>query len=157
VLSDPFIDPSGLFTVDTNPTPVDQLVGGNNFKRKSVDHESHGEDVDRNDSRRKRARPSVQNNDTEADDSFVRGVEARVRAKEERKKAKSEKKRKRQSDASISAGSKGPKNKKQKQRHESKTSASKPLEIRPNQNSKRSNMDGRQNGQPNKKRKKAKA
>jgi len=157
VPSEPFIDPSGLFTVDTNPTPLDQLVRLNNSKRKSLDHESRGDNIDGDEARRKRARPSDQNKDSEADDSFERGVEARVRAREDRMKAKHKKKRKRPSDASISAGSKGPKDKKQKQRHESKTSASKPLAVRPIQSSKRPNTDGRQNGQPNKKRKKTKA
>jgi hypothetical protein len=94
------------------------------------------------------------------DDSFVRGVQARIKAKEDRRKARLNKKRKRQSDNSTSAsGSKGPKNKKQKQKHEAKSSSFIPLDAKPG-GGKRSNaepsMNGTQNGPPNKKRKKTK-
>lgn len=135
----------------------------NNPKRKIVDQEFLGENNDGNESRRKKARPSDQEHSFDLDDSFTREVDAKVRAKEERKKIRQEKKRKRQSDSSINAPNKRPMNKKQKQRHESKASASahKPSEISQSQSGKRSYTDpspgGKQNGQPNKKRKKSKA
>ncbi|KIX00075.1 uncharacterized protein Z518_05132 [Rhinocladiella mackenziei CBS 650.93] len=171
----PALDPSGLFTVDTNPTPIEQLFRDNSksgdksknqSKRKGDEPQVqlsyvNGASHDSPKKKKKKLKPSDQGpeQDSGADDSFLRGVEARLQAKEERKKAKQDKKRKRQSDSSISNGVKGPKNKKRKQRHDNKAS-SKTLEIRQNQSSKRPNAEstgtGTQNDQPSKKQKKNK-
>ncbi|EXJ94447.1 hypothetical protein A1O1_02843 [Capronia coronata CBS 617.96] len=172
----PVVDPSGLFTVDPNPTPVDHLfrnqgaVGDKSkktAKRKASDLEPQVQSRNGgfgNTQQVKKARLDYAKEEApvEEDDSFVRGVEARSRAKEERKKTKMEKKRKRQSDGSTNSVSKGPKNKKQKQKHAQKLpGATTPADTQANMGKKRSKEDstsnGAQNGQPAKKRKKSKS
>jgi hypothetical protein len=151
--AEPAVDPSGLFSVDPNPSDINHLLqekGTPKRKLAGFDPQS-GEH-----SPRKRPRPSDQDEQqaSEPDDSFVRGVEARVRAKEDRRKARSDKKRKRRSNDPIDDGGNGPRHKKQKQ------GSNKPLE-RHGRNSKRSKGESSsnepQNERPNKKRKKSKS
>ena len=153
-----------------NPTPIEQLYPKKvnpeskpkaNSKRKLSDLEDLHDVNGSGEQHRKKGRNGhEQAQSSDQDDSFLRGVEARIQAKEEKKQARMEKKRKRRSDTSTNGGSKGPKNKKQKQKHESKPIA-KNLEIRgQNQITKRAIVDppanGTHNGQLNKKQKKSK-
>lgn len=167
VPAEPALDPSGLFSVDANPTPVERLAQkkpsieaqmSQNQKRKYSEPEPQSNDANvasGSEPKRRKASPSDGRPvpAPEEEDSFVRRVEARTRAKEERRRTKMEKKRKRQSDSSINSRSKGPKNKKQKQKHGPK------LVERQTPNGKRSNAEpnsnGIPNGQPTKKRKKS--
>ncbi|EHY59309.1 hypothetical protein ABEF95_015286 [Exophiala dermatitidis] len=167
--TEPIVDPSGLFTVDTNPTPLDQLFQNKSNptsankakkqgkKRKASDSghgPTAGDGGSENTPESKKLRSSAGQEHQEAageDDSFVRGVEERARAKEERRKARADKKRKRQSDGSTNSSSKGPKNKKQKQRHMEKLAAN---GDGPAPGGKRANET--QNSHPSKKRKKTK-
>lgn len=169
------VDPSGLFSVDPNPTPVDQLIQETTVKGKSTSKRKfNGEELQPNndtglsegESRQKRAKRNTEaaapaQPDEDEDDSFIRRVEAKGRMKEQRKRARSEKKRKRQSNSSINGGSTGPKNKKQKQAHGVKQASKSSLDVQQNQNGKRSivqqNGGRTQNGRPNKKRKKSKS
>lgn len=167
--SEPTLDASGLFSVDTNPTPVEQLFqshkaeqpSSRGSKRKISDLEAPFEAIGLSDQQHtpKKSRSHGQTI-PEADDSFERGVEAKLRAKAERKKARENKKRKRASDASSTrVNVKGPKNKKQKQLHDMKVEHG----VQTNQGPKRQNSEskrpnsGTNNGgkHPNKKRKKS--
>lgn len=149
--AEPTVDPSGLFSVDPNPSDINHLLQEKSTpKRKLAGFDPQSGEH----SARKRPRPSDQDQAAEDDDSFVRGVEARVRAKEDRRKARSDKKRKRRSNDEIEDGGKGPQNKKQKH------AANKPLEIRHGRNSKRpkgESSNESKNERPNKKRKKSKS
>ncbi|KAK5046050.1 hypothetical protein LTR84_008507 [Exophiala bonariae] len=169
---EPTVDASGLFSVDTNPTPFEHLYQPKNdeqpsrsgLKRKIADLEAPFEAIGLSDQQHtpKKQRSHVQPNRVvqDADDFFDRGVEAKLKAKAERKKARENKKRKRGSDTSSSRVTvKGPKNKKQKQIHDMKIEYG----VQMSQGPKRQNSDGKKsnaetsNGgkQPNKKRKKS--
>ncbi|KIW97912.1 uncharacterized protein Z519_01496 [Cladophialophora bantiana CBS 173.52] len=129
--TEPLLDPSGLFTVDTNPTPIDQLYkekpvtavkAKDRPKRKASGQQPDSGIVSQNEPLPKRSKKGHEQEGLapkEEDDSFLKRVEARSRAKEERKKARLDKKRKRQSGDSTGSA-KGPKKKKQKERHEPK-------------------------------------
>ncbi|EXJ84819.1 hypothetical protein A1O3_05492 [Capronia epimyces CBS 606.96] len=176
VSNPPVIDPSGLFTVDTNPTPLEHLFrdkttngdeSKKHAKRKASDLENHAQVRNSGSGhapQSKKARSNHQQSEEAVgeDDSFIRGVEARSRAKEERRKARTEKKRKRQSDGSTNSVNKGPKNKKQKQKHTPKLPATtKPVETQTKKGNKRNKEEAASNGAPNgrpiKKRKKSKS
>ncbi|KAK5455933.1 hypothetical protein LTS15_005251 [Exophiala xenobiotica] len=152
-------DPSGLFTFDTNPSIVSDLLKANTTPKRKMN--SQGYDADgTTENQGEPKRPRLNGHDeqgaSEEDDSFVRGVEARVQAKANRKKERFDKKRKRQSDSSMTSANNGQQHKRAK--HEGKSPANKPLEIRQNHNGKRSqsasNSNRTQNGRPNKKRRK---
>jgi hypothetical protein len=152
-------DPSGLFTFDTNPSIVSDLLKANTTPKRKMNSQGHDADGT-TDNQGEPKRPRLNGHDeqeaSEEDDSFVRGVEARVQAKANRKKERFDKKRKRQSDSSMTSANNGQQNKRAK--HEGKSPANKPLEIRQNHNGKRSqsasNSSRTQNGRPNKKRRK---
>ncbi|KIW34241.1 uncharacterized protein PV07_01034 [Cladophialophora immunda] len=139
--AEPLLDPSGFFAVDTNPTPIEQLYKKPIIAVKAKDgpkRKASGEQPPPNlvsDSERMRKKPKQghEREETvpqEEDDSFLKKVEARSRAKEERKKARSDKKRKRQSGDSTGSA-KGPKNKKQKQKQEPKLATAAPSAAPP--------------------------
>lgn len=126
--SEPTVDASGLFSVDTNPTPLERLYQprtttkealGQNTKRKSSDLDIPLATLDFTDHQHnyKRVRSQEQSDITvpEVDDSFEREVEAKLKLKEERKRAQDNKKRKRDSDTSATpANGKGPRTKRQR-------------------------------------------
>ncbi|KIW82006.1 hypothetical protein Z517_05032 [Fonsecaea pedrosoi CBS 271.37] len=130
--AEPLLDPSGFFAVDTNPTPIEQLYkekpivavkARNGPKRKVSGEQIQPATTSENERMRKRPKHGEDQRDNpvqeEEDDSFLKRVEARSRAKEERKKAKTDKKRKRQS--GDSTGSiKGPRTKKRKENNDPK-------------------------------------
>lgn len=173
VPTEPIVDPSGLFTVDTNPTPVDHLLrhqaaagdkSKKHAKRKAGDVEARAQGAKAgsgNVIQPKKAKPNHQQPEETVgeDDSFVRGVEARSQAKEDRRKARTEKKRKRQSDGSTNSVTKAPKSKKQKQKHAQKPTGS--TEVQATKGKKRAKEEpadtGTQDGQPAKRRKKSKS
>ncbi|KAK4938929.1 hypothetical protein LTR10_020677 [Elasticomyces elasticus] len=156
--AEPTVDPSGLFSVDPNPSDINHLLQKKTTPKRKLDDfgsetiGANGGEQDGPSHKRPRSRDHAQ---PENDDSFVRGVEARVRAKEDRKKARSDKKRKRQSNEAMDDGGNGSRHKKQK------SGAHKPLEIRHGRNNKRSKGESGnnevQNERPTKKRKKSKS
>lgn len=171
------MDPSGLFSVDTNPTPVADLyhptkhVNGSSRKqtKRKIEEsditEVASDELSGNEHSRKKYRDKDHIHIPEVDESFEKGVEARLRAKEERKAAKENKKRKRHSDSSSVPSAKPNQNKKQKHTHNGAVA------IRPNDASStkpgdrshlgKRNSGGRatnstaQNNQPSKRRKKS--
>ncbi|KAI1615122.1 hypothetical protein EDD37DRAFT_649878 [Exophiala viscosa] len=153
--AEPTVDPSGLFSVDPNPSDINHLLQKNATpKRKTGGSGSefvgvNGGEQEGPPHKRPRSNDPPQ---PENDDSFLRGVEARVRAKEDRKKARSDKKRKRQSNDAMEDGGNGSRHKKQK------SGAHKPLEMRHGRNNKRSKGEsGNNDERPTKKRKKSKS
>lgn len=113
--STPVLDPSGLFTIDSNPTPPDQLFGAKhtgiydnnptvNGKRKAPTADEHFPESDfvhlNELPIHKRPRGDTRTGDE--DDSFLREVEAQHKAKEEKRQNKTNKKRKRDSGDSFS-------------------------------------------------------
>ncbi|KAK5274953.1 hypothetical protein LTR99_004339 [Exophiala xenobiotica] len=152
-------DPSGLFTFDTNPSIVSDMLKANTTPKRKMNsqgHDADGTTENQGEPKRPRLNGHDEQEASEEDDSFVRGVEARVQAKANRKKERFDKKRKRQSDSSMTSANNGQQNKRAK--HEGKSPANKPLEIRQNHNGKRSqsasNSSRTQSGRPNKKRRK---
>jgi len=150
-------DPSGLFTFDTTPTVVSDLLKENTTPKRKMNaqgHDAHGTTEDQREHKRPRLNGHDEQAVSEEDDSFVRGVEARVQAKANRKKERFDKKRKRQSDGSMTSVNNGQQHKRPK--HEGKSPANKPLEIRQHHNGKRSQSASKSNrtqsGRPNKKR-----
>ncbi|KIV93637.1 hypothetical protein PV10_04835 [Exophiala mesophila] len=115
--AEPTIDPSGLFSVDTNPTPIEELIrakpvhagkqhNDRGHKRKISQTEGAAlEEYNSSEHTPKKNRGKDSTHIPEADDSFEKGVAARLKAKQDRKIAKSNKKRKRQSDSSSGPGS----------------------------------------------------
>ncbi|KIW21081.1 hypothetical protein PV08_01660 [Exophiala spinifera] len=148
----PMVDSSGLFSFDANPSIVSDLLKGNTTPKRKLQADG---DTDL-EHERKKPKPNgqFQQESSEEEDSFVRGVEARVQAKANRKKDRTEKKRKRQSDGSTSGGKKSHQNKRQKQ--EGKPSGNKPLETRQNNNGKRPQASSKSSMRGNKTHKKRK-
>ncbi|OAP65762.1 hypothetical protein AYL99_01734 [Fonsecaea erecta] len=139
--TEPLLDPSGFFAVDTNPTPIEQLykekpavaIRANGPKRKASGEQTQPNIVSENEHMRKKPRQGHKREEPtpqEEDDSFLKRVEARSRAKEERKKAKSDKKRKRQSGDSMGSV-KAPQNKKQKKKQDPKVATAMPFAAPP--------------------------
>lgn len=174
---EPTIDPSGLFSVDTNPTPVEELIrsrpiraGRNNDRsQKRKLGQTDGVALEEYSSESEHSHKKHRGKDPiqipEADDSFEKGVEARLKAKQERKAAKSNKKRKRQSDSSNGGSSKGPQNKKPKKgqgKQKGNASAAEPktkLGLRPGPNKRNSGGEAvngdSHNQRPSKRRKRS--
>ncbi|KIY01661.1 uncharacterized protein Z520_01798 [Fonsecaea multimorphosa CBS 102226] len=135
--AEPILDPSGFFAVDTNPTPIEQLYkqkptvavkAKDGPKRKASGEQLDPNSVSENEPVRKKPKQSHKREAPviqEEDDSFVKRVEARSRAKEERKKARLDKKRKRQSGDSTGSV-KAPENKKQKKKDDAKVATANP-------------------------------
>jgi len=153
--AEPTVDPSGLFSVDPNPSDINHLLQKNSTPKRKMDSfgpETIGANGGGQDGPPHKKPRSSDHAEPENDDSFLRGVEARVRAKEDRKKARSDKKRKRQSNDATDDGGNGSGHKKQK------SGAHKPLEMRHGRNNKRSKGEsGNSNERPTKKRKKSKS
>ncbi|KEF54221.1 uncharacterized protein A1O9_10017, partial [Exophiala aquamarina CBS 119918] len=128
--AEPTVDASGLFSVDTNPTPLERLYQsrttgrealGQESKRKASDLDIPLETLDfldhQHNNKRTRNRGDDDIDIPEVDDSFEREVEARLKSKEERKRSQDNKKRKRESDTSPTttpANVKGAKTKRQR-------------------------------------------
>ena len=148
----PTVDSSGLFSIDANPSIVSDLLKGKTTPKRKMQNDGTTE----LEHERKKPKPNgqPQQESSEEEDSFVRGVEARVQAKANRKKERTDKKRKRQSDGSASGGNKSHQHKRLKQ--EGNPPGNKPLEIRQNGNGKRpqaSSKNSMRGNKPHKKRK----
>ncbi|OCT44740.1 hypothetical protein CLCR_06122 [Cladophialophora carrionii] len=139
-------DPSGFFTIDPNPTPIEQLYKEKSGKDKTKENPKRKIEADRplraeqgtaeeperkrpkkNHERNVKTPPTAEDEQVEDmqeadgdDDDFVKAVEARAKAREEKKMAKANKKRKRQSEESTE-GANITKNKKRKENHETKS------------------------------------
>ena len=134
-------DPSGLFTLDPNPTPIEQLykerptpmvTTPGKWKRTFEDQKSQAEAAAENEPDRKRpkrdgkhsgvAQPRVEKENgvkdgDDEDESFTKAVEARAKAKEEKRLSRKDKKRKREESGESAETPKSPKGKKRKEKH----------------------------------------
>ncbi|KAJ9639130.1 hypothetical protein H2204_004038 [Knufia peltigerae] len=128
----PTVDSSGLFSFDANPSIVGDLLKEKSTPKRKL--QTDGTIEPEHERKKSKSNGQLQPESSEEEDSFVRGVEARVQAKATRKKESTEKKRKRQSDGSASGENRSHQHKRLKQEG---NASGRPMDIRQNSNGKR--------------------